>query len=728
MEIKSIWASKSDGSVIIRGLPYTRNRNLRGQLDNKRNELSQVLEIDANDQRSDEAQALFQISPRQILRVRTLNKTNASYRRYCFGGERQWRGKTNLELEKQAPLTCRWKYRIEYKDARFRKYDRPDFSTIVKLTEAEADGRFRVSDKELTADFRGRTQRGGSYKPQVVNLDGSEVLVTRKDRQYTFADMFCGGGGTSRGAAMAELKLVFGVDRDPASCATWRLNFPGARMYEQDAADFINKNPEINYRSHPIDILHLSPPCQFWSPLAYPHAGRNNEENMAILFACPDVIEKIRPRLFTLEQTFGLTHDAHAEFLNALVRGFTSHGYSVQWRIVPLVEYGLPQTRKRLIMIGSCPGEPLPPWPPATHSATPADGLKPFVTEAQAIRNLNRRGVTLHDVANTLARNLPPRDANVPFPKTITCGGTQGTSHYSGLRDNTLREIACIQGFPVCHQFVGTKTAIKKQIGNAFAPCVVKAFYDHLRTWLRRVDGVEDGPAQAHRPVPRGIPAPALPAEPRHQHHVNGDLGEDEALQLALQESMYGYHTSASGAIIEIPDEEDSPVSAVAPLLERMSIAPSDHRAESDPRSRSRSVTLGRSLSPSPGPSRHHSTTASQKRSLDSMHDGEVDEVQKEESPPKRERAEEHEGVVDDSRIPSSLPRYAGPSDARDADDENVVVGQSNTGSSLVHEDRDSHRGTAGEDITPGESAIDWSSILSQARMAGNSGDAVWTF
>lgn len=727
MEIKSIWASKSDGSVIIRGLPYTRNRNLRGQLDNKRNELSQVLEIDANDQRSDEAQALFQISPRQILRVRILNKTNADYRRYCFGGERQWRGKTNSELEEQAPLTCRWKYRIEYKDARFRKYDKPDFPSVMKLTEAEADGRFRVSDKELTADFRGRTQRGGSYKPQVINLDGSEAPVTRKDRQYTFADMFCGGGGTSRGAAMAELKLVFGVDRDPASCATWRLNFPGARMYEQDAADFIN-NPEINYLSHPIDILHLSPPCQFWSPLAYPHAGRNNEENMAILFACPDVIKKIRPRLFTLEQTFGLTHDAHAEFLNALVRGFTSHGYSVQWRIVPLVEYGLPQTRKRLIMIGSCPGEKLPPWPPATHSATPADGLKPFVTEAQAIRNLNRRGVTLHDVANTLARNLPPRDANVPFPKTITCGGTQGTSHYSGLRDNTLREIACIQGFPVCHQFVGTKTAIKKQIGNAFAPCVVKAFYDHLRTWLRRVDGVEDGPAQAHRPVPRGIPAPALPAEPRHQHHVNGDLGEDEALQMALQESMYGHHTSASGAIIEIPDEEDSPVSAVAPLLERMSIAPSDHRAESDPRSRSRSVTLGRSLSPSPGPSRHHSTTASQKRSLDSMHDGEVDEVQKEESPPKRERAEEHEGVVDDSRIPSSLPRYAGPSDARDADDENVVVGQSNTGSSLVHEDRDSHRGTAGEDITPGESAIDWSSILSQARMAGNSGDAVWTF
>lgn len=120
------------------------------------------------------------------------------------------------------------------------------------------------------------------------------------------------------------------MDFWPVSCATWRRNFPGARIFEQDATDFIH-NHEIDYRSHPIDILHLSPPCQFWSPLAYPHAGRNNEANMAILFACSELIKKIRPRLFTLEQTFGLTHDAHTEFLNALIQGFKCNGYSVQW-------------------------------------------------------------------------------------------------------------------------------------------------------------------------------------------------------------------------------------------------------------------------------------------------------------------------------------------------------------------------------------------------------------
>lgn len=204
--------------MIILGLPYTRSHNLDGRLDNKRNEVCQIIEINANDQRSDEVQALSQINPRQILRVRILNKTNAIYPRYVFGSERKWLGKSKSELEEQAPLTCRWKARIQYQDARFRKHDKHDFPGMIKLTEAEADGRFRVSDKELTANFRGRTQRGGSHKPQVINLDGSAVPVTKKDRQYTFADMFCGGGGTSRGAAMAGLK----VSRESHLCALAR--------------------------------------------------------------------------------------------------------------------------------------------------------------------------------------------------------------------------------------------------------------------------------------------------------------------------------------------------------------------------------------------------------------------------------------------------------------------------------------------------------------------------
>lgn len=415
-------------------------------------------------------------------------------------------------------------------------------------------------------------------------------------------------------------------------------------------------------------------------------------------------------------------------------------------------------------MIGACPGEQLPPWPPATHSATPGQGLKPFVTEAEALRGLNSRRVSLHDVARAKVRHGPARNSNLPFPKTITCGGTQGIQHSSGTRDFTVREIACLQGFPTSHEFEGNRTAIKKQIGNAFPSCVVKNIYGHLRRWLEDVDGVQRAPAQARPPAlqvarppsavdrrHRGIPRPTLPVEPRH--HVNGDLDEDEALQLALQESMRGPQPSASAAsaalaasaaVVEISDDEDqqqdSPVSAVAPPLERMSIAPSDHwiesdqRIESDPEGRSRSVTLDFSPSPSPGPSSRATKAASYKRSIDIMHDGEDDEVMKEESPPKREKSRDHEkGIVGDGKIPSSLPQYTGPKNASNANDENVAIGQAGrrqNGSRNTNVDGSTPEGrdASAGDIVLGESAIDWLSVFPEARMAGNSGDEVWTF
>jgi len=344
VEVKSIWVSRSDGSVIIRGLPYTRNRNLQGCLEFQKNEVSQVLEIDSDDKRPNEAQALIEISPQQILQVRALNKTNSKYPDCRYGNDPQWLTRTPKEQEEQGPFTCRWKLYVEYRDARARQDNNKVYVTKahLRMTQAEADEAFRVSDQEVKRKWRGRTHRGGSHKPSTA----------REDQQYTFGDTFCSAGGASRGAVLAGLKvslrqlearvlrayltcwqLVFGVDHWPVACATWRRNFPGARMFEQHITDWILNNREIDRRSHSIDILHLSPPCQPFSTLAYPHAahGNMNHEARAVLLACTHVIDKIRPRLFTLEQTFGLMQAAHTEYLNSLIQGFTRLGYSVRW-------------------------------------------------------------------------------------------------------------------------------------------------------------------------------------------------------------------------------------------------------------------------------------------------------------------------------------------------------------------------------------------------------------
>jgi DNA (cytosine-5)-methyltransferase 1 len=162
--------------------------------------------------------------------------------------------------------------------------------------------------------------------------------------------LVCGAGGTTRGAVMAKLQVTFGFDLDNTAGQTWKHNFPNSRFYEIRADEFI----AFEFRDNCIfvDILHLSPPCQVFSPIKV-REGKNDEMNFASLFAVRGVIEKVRPRMVTLEQTFGILHNKHKAAFHALIRMFTDHGYSVFWQIVDFHKWGLPQRRKRLIIVAA---------------------------------------------------------------------------------------------------------------------------------------------------------------------------------------------------------------------------------------------------------------------------------------------------------------------------------------------------------------------------------------
>lgn len=152
-------------------------------------------------------------------------------------------------------------------------------------------------------------------------------------------------------------------------------------------------------------------------------------------------------------------------------------------------------------MIAACPGERLPPWPAPTHGPRAVNGLKAIVTEAAAFRHL-RRNTNLHDIHAARRRNEIPRTGHMPFQGTIVCSGAT-KPHYDGTRDYTLRELACLQGFPLQHVFAGGKSAVIKQIGNAFAPCVVKAFLGHFRRCLERRDAVQTALSLTSLPSPQ---------------------------------------------------------------------------------------------------------------------------------------------------------------------------------------------------------------------------------
>ncbi|KAF4433799.1 DNA (cytosine-5-)-methyltransferase [Fusarium acutatum] len=362
--------------------------------------------------------------------------------------------------------------------------------SLVRIDSSEVSRReYGISNEILRNRWRGTTAKGGSWNPfsggHFIDLESERP--NEKDRshgqQYTIFDSCSGAGGVSRGALMAGFKVRYALDKAPEVWDTYQANFPETELFKMSLDQFLSSVQTSHMR---VDVLHFSPPCQFFSP-AHTHASEHDDANIFALYGCNQLLKKLRPRIITVEQTFGLTHDRHEEYFNGFLGDFTQHGYSIRWRVIRLCTWGAAQDRRRLIIIAAAPGERLPTFPQATHSQEGANGLLPYNSIGKALRSI-RAGDDLHDLDNVHCFD-PPRAPYNPerLAGTITTGGSD-FYYPDGSRKLTLREYASLQGFPKSHQFLGTKTSIKRQIGNAFPPNTVRVLYKHLEQWLLNED------------------------------------------------------------------------------------------------------------------------------------------------------------------------------------------------------------------------------------------------
>ncbi|KAL8701395.1 MAG: hypothetical protein Q9201_004933 [Fulgogasparrea decipioides] len=346
------------------------------------------------------------------------------------------------------------------------KRQRPSMSLASEGRQQPSMPMSRESVKILRPETAYQPDRPYTRHHQKIHISSNASLGKRK--KYTFGDSFCGAGGMSRAAQQTDLRIKWAFDHNKHACTSYEMNFPDASLYNVSADEFIKDGSDCK-----VDIAHFSPPCQYFSP-AHTVQGKDDETNTASLFAIGDLLKKARPRIATLEQTAGLVlTPQHEGYFNAVVRMFTSHGFSVRWRVLFCPEYGLPQERLRLFMIASCPGEVLPPFPSPTHSDPSKTGLLPWTTVNDALRSIPL-GARNHEPVKLL---------------TVTCNGN-GLYHPSGLRNFTIREFATLQGFPVEHLFSDVET--KKQVGNAVPPIVGSKVLERIVQALKKADGVAD--------------------------------------------------------------------------------------------------------------------------------------------------------------------------------------------------------------------------------------------
>jgi DNA (cytosine-5)-methyltransferase 1 len=183
-------------------------------------------------------------------------------------------------------------------------------------------------------------------------------------------DLFCGTGGFGKGfERTGAFEVVYGIDLLPTSVATFRLNHPDAvavagdirRQSRRAVADRLGL-----YRDA-VDVVIGGPPCQGFSSIR-PHRSTNFEDPRNTLFEeFAAYVGQWRPRALVFENVVGLaTHRGGAD-LAAVQAEFDALGYDTDWRILNAANFGVPQKRERLILLGVQRGIPLV-WPRPTHA------------------------------------------------------------------------------------------------------------------------------------------------------------------------------------------------------------------------------------------------------------------------------------------------------------------------------------------------------------------------
>jgi DNA (cytosine-5)-methyltransferase 1 len=206
--------------------------------------------------------------------------------------------------------------------------------------------------------------------------------------RLTAVEIFCGVGGMSLGFEQAGFHIAAAFDLDPVNVEYHRRNFPRTLTHEEDVtqlsgADILQK---AQLRSGQVDVLFGGPPCQGFSEIGRKHNG--DQRNLLILdFA--RLVREIKPRYFVVENVRGLLYSYSETILRSFLRRVRLAGYEVvePVKVLDACQYGVPQKRKRVFLLGYSRGLLAPKYPEPIKR----DGkLVPPPTVADAIGDLPR--------------------------------------------------------------------------------------------------------------------------------------------------------------------------------------------------------------------------------------------------------------------------------------------------------------------------------------------------
>jgi DNA (cytosine-5)-methyltransferase 1 len=201
-----------------------------------------------------------------------------------------------------------------------------------------------------------------------------------EEHRATAIDIFSGSGGLTVGLKKAGFRVVAAVEINPHAFAVYKTNHPEVQAYKQDVRTIKGESLLEISPNGEIDLLSGCPPCQGFSSLTARHK-RFDPRNELVL-EMSRLVEEVHPQVVMMENVPGLPKKG-SEIFNELLQKLEFLGYIVEWGILQVADYGVPQSRQRLVLLAG-KGFPIH-LPKPTHSKTGKDGLLPWRTLRDAI-------------------------------------------------------------------------------------------------------------------------------------------------------------------------------------------------------------------------------------------------------------------------------------------------------------------------------------------------------
>ena len=303
--------------------------------------------------------------------------------------------------------------------------------------------------------------------------------------------LFSGAGGLDLGFIKAGHDIIWANDLYKDAVNTYRKNI-GNHIILADIQEIDTKDiPDC-------DIVIGGFPCQGFSVANW---KRHMDDERNVLYKqLIRVIKEKHPKFFLAENVKGLTNLEHGEVFKLVLEDFSSLGYRVKWKVLNAADYGVPQTRQRVIITGVRNDVDFEyNYPQPTNDKDGKHGLPKWVTAGDAIKDIpdpdKPNSLKNHEYSKyklQFSNYIGHRrvDPDKPAPTVTARGDDKGgvviLPHPNGKRRMSCRELATIQSFPLDFEFCGNRSSVYRQIGNAVPPKMAFAIADVFNSYKER--------------------------------------------------------------------------------------------------------------------------------------------------------------------------------------------------------------------------------------------------